>query len=245
MAGGEALKEPFTELHEILMQVRARAPRQAMAASAEALALSGRATSCGCRAVTGLGSAVCAPVSWRLHHVHALAPACMLFCVSSLWWSNCAVVFKLRGAMLQLAGCPPCRWPAAAAPALAFVTPGSAGCPSGMCPTCRPGRRRRSALPAPARPRAGARAEPGAGAGVGGREPGAAARARRARRRGLRVPAAPPALPAHAAAAGRAHAARAALPRSAALRLGCAALSCHADGSTHRRVQKQDSCSSA
>jgi len=91
VAGGEALKEPFTELHEILMQVRARAPRQATAASAEALALSGRATSCGCRAVTGLGSAVCAPVSWRLHHVHALAPACMLFCVSSLWYSNCAV----------------------------------------------------------------------------------------------------------------------------------------------------------
>ena len=59
VAGGEALKEPFTELHEILMQVRTRAPRQATAATAEALALSSRAASCGCPAlpVTGLGSA--------------------------------------------------------------------------------------------------------------------------------------------------------------------------------------------
>ncbi len=126
----------------------------------------------------------------------------MLFCASALR-------SKISRMMLQLWGCSPCGRPSAAAEAMALVMPGSASCPAAPS-TRKPSRRRQSALPAPAPPRAGPRAQPGARASVGGREPGAAARARRARRRGVRVPAAPPAVPAHAAAAGRAHAARAA-----------------------------------
>ena len=103
VAGGEALKEPFTELHEILMQVRARAPRLATAALAETLALSGRATSFPALPVTLSGLQSVQPASCSSHHIRTAGSACMLSCDSAMIaLSGC---MNLLGVTLQLLGC--------------------------------------------------------------------------------------------------------------------------------------------